>query len=126
VASTPNLCAVVHTNGLPVRLALNTSEALYNRLVLALLAGPELEARLLVNLWIVDMTLGGSERSTARTAEYSHRNEPRKRRARNPSRCSSARLSNTGVGQLPTTNASHSPCKKADIEFDTWMVAAMS
>ena len=55
-----------------MRLALTTGKALDSCLVLALLAcWPALKsgAMLLVDLWIVVMTLSGSERSTARTAQ---------------------------------------------------------
>src|ERR1700739_962549 len=55
------------TNGLPVRLALTTGKttALYSRCWPALKSG----AMLLVDLWIVVMTLSGSKRSTVRTAQ---------------------------------------------------------
>jgi hypothetical protein len=53
-----------------MRLALTTGNALDDScLVLALSAGLKSGAMLLVDLWIVVMTLSGSERSTARTAQ---------------------------------------------------------
>jgi hypothetical protein len=102
--------AVVDINGLPMRLALTTGKALDSCLVLALLAcWPALKsgAMLLVDLWIVVMTLSGSERSTARTAQLTGKNptEPKpgesgaQRRSQSSRAVLSTRMSNIAVSQ---------------------------